>query len=514
MSAGPGALRRAAAALGLGCALAGAAAAAAGAGADAELAALERAAAAHPEDPDLDWARIRRLEQLSRLSEAAAALEAHAARWPGHRGDAAAILGRWLYQLGRHAQAQAALERALARPAAGAADPAPLHLHLGLALRAQGRGREALPHFAEAQKSPALRADAQLLEGLVQLDLGDRDGARRSFERIVAEAPASEAARSARLLLAADAGGFRWLALEARAATEYDSNVTLESVDLPGVGDRDDVRFRWGASAELTPALPMRASLGIGAHYDESAHPELYAYDTRRLAGSLAAGVPLSQRLRLEAAGVVAWYQLADDPHLLHVAARPGLLVDLGSRAGALQLYAEFEHLAYHERAALAALERDGQVYGAGLRQIAELPCCGRWLRRSWISPRLFYAREDDREPSDLASGGFGNAYDHHRAGGELRIGSELPLGLATELQIAAEGQWYDHENAVQFLLVGSREKRRDTLVELRGQVRRALGRYFELELFGAHLMDFSNVSAFEYERTLVGLGLRLRSPR
>lgn len=485
-----------------------------GAEADAELAALESAVSAHPGDRDLDWAWIRRLEELARVDAAATALEAHLARWPGHPADADVTLGRWLLQLDRDAEAVAALERGLARAAATGAAPAPMHLHFGLALRALGRPGAALAHFEQALLSEALRADARLLAGLVRLDLGDRDGAKRDFERLVAEAPASSAARSARLLLAGEIGIFRWIALEARAAGEYDSNVTLESVDLPGVGDRDDFRFRWGASAELTPPLPGGTTLGFGAHYDESAHLDLDRYDTRRFAGSLSAGAPLGSRVRFEAAGLAAWYQLAGDPYLLHFAVRPGLLLDLGSSAGALQAYAEYEHFDYCDKAPLPALERDGETTGAGLRYFAALPGWERWIRAPWISPGLFYAREDDRGHGELLSNVFENAYDHHRFGGELRAGADLALGLALEVQISAEGQRYDNENVIDFLFGGSGEKRRDTVVELSGEVRRPIGRYVELELFGAHWMDLSNVSVFEYDRTIVGLGFRLRSPR
>lgn len=505
----PAALALAALALGLAPARAGLCAEA-----DAELAALERAVAAHPGDRDLDWARIRRLEELARLDTAAAALEAHAARWPGHPADADATLGRWLEALGRHAEAAAALERGLAHAGAGGADPAPIHLQLGLALRALGRPQAALLHFEQAARSEVLRADAELLAGLAKLDLGDRDGAQRDFETLVAEAPDSDAARSARLLLAAEVGTFRWVALEARAASEYDSNVTLESLDLPGIGDRDDFRFRWGASAELTPPLEDGYTLGFGAHYDESAHLELDEYDTRRIAGSLWGGVPIGTSLRFEAAGFAAWYQLAEDPYLLHFALRPGLLLDLGAGAGVLQAYAEYEHLDYDEDPLLPALDRDGEIYGAGLRYFAVLPGWEAWLREPWVSLALFYSREDDDDHGDSLPSGFENAYDHHRFGGELRAGAGLPLGLIAEVQVSAEGQRYDNGNAIDFLLGGSGEKRRDSVIQVAGEVRRPIGRYFELKLFGAYWMDFSNVSAFEYERTIVGLGFVLRSPR
>jgi hypothetical protein len=513
MSAATKPSRIAAAALAL-CALA--TAHSARAESDPALLAIERARLSHPDDADLDWARIRRYAELARTAQAAQALAEHEAKWPGHRPDSAALRGRWHYELGGHREAIAVLEAGLAAAARSGADPAPLHFYLGLSLRKLGRARDALPHFESAAQSPELRAEARLLAALAKLDLGDRDGARRDFEWLVAEAPDSDAARSAELLLAATPRPLAWLALEARAALAYDSNVTLESVDLPGIGDRDDGIGSYGASISVTPPLGARLSFALGAHYDESRHFDLTSYDTRRVAGAASAGVALHPRLRFDAPALLSWYELDDDPYLLQLQTRPGLLFSISPEAGAIQLYAEYALANYQEDPLFPALERDGHTYGAGLRYGVGLPSLAAWLSEAWLSPRLYYSREDDRERDGPFAAQVGNAYDHNRYGGELRLGVGLPLALAIELQVAVEGQRYDNPNLIDFLIGGNPNprERRDTIVEAGGKVRRPLGRYVELELFGTHRMNDSNIGAFDYDRTLVGLGLRVRTPR
>ena len=93
-----------------------------------EVAQLERAVAAHPDDPDLLWALAGALADASRLEEGVEQLRTFRARWPDRRPDAALRLGQWLYTLGRDAQALEALEESVSRaPESGAA-----HLALGL----------------------------------------------------------------------------------------------------------------------------------------------------------------------------------------------------------------------------------------------------------------------------------------------------------------------------------------------------------------------------------------------
>ena len=150
-------------------------------GAEARLKTILRTA---PEDPDALHLLGLAAHRAGRHAEACAAIEAAVARRP----DAAlyrANLGRALAAAGRLPEAAAALGTALtARPA-----DADLHYDLGLVLARAGRSAEAAARYRAAIALAPARADSHNNLGAALAALGESDEAEASYRAAIALAP-------------------------------------------------------------------------------------------------------------------------------------------------------------------------------------------------------------------------------------------------------------------------------------------------------------------------------------
>jgi len=485
-------------------------AAAAAAAPGSDLARLEAAAARHPDDPDLAWALARALAEAGRSRAAEQRVSAFVARWPQQRAEAWLWLGRWRYERGEDAAAVEALEHALSlEPSATA------HLYLGLALRRQGALEPAERQLRRAAElEPELASETLLLSGLGRLREGDAQAGERLLAEAIARDPEGEAARSARLVLEGRVRPEpRRLRLEAWSGVDFDSNVTLESGDLPGPGsDHEDVRFSWGASARTLQPLGERGALEAGARYDQSAYLELDAYDSQRFLGFLSLHWRVGPRVALRLDGRVDHARLDDAPYLLAEAVRPNLLLGFGERWGVLRLFAEGERLDYHEQPFISSLERGGWRYGGGLEHTGLLP-----LRPgAWLALGAGYARLDTTARRDLL--GFDGAYDHDRWRGSLRSHWPLVWGFEADTSLFLDGELYAHRNVVDALTaggVGTTDpcKRRDLVLNAGLALTRPVNRWVDLQLVYAYTNRDSNVELYAYDRSVGGLSVRVHTP-
>ncbi len=479
--------------------------------AQSPVAAFEAALASHPDDPDLSWGLVRALGESGDLEGAVSQLRAHLERWPERPTGAWLVLGRWLQQLERDAEALVAFEESLARnPGLGVA-----HLHAGLSAKRLGRLEEAAGHFDAARHEPELAAEAGLMAGLTRLDLGDEQGARHVLGEVVASHRESEAARAARLVLDGSvAPRRRLLSLDAYGGVQFDSNVTLESgEDLPGgTPDKDDVRFTFGAGATLRPLRLERAGIDVGLRYDQSTHIELDDYDTRRVLGLVGGHYRLTRRMALRLDGWVGYTLLDDDPYLLEGALRPSFLFDLGGRAGLIRLHALANGSDFEERPLFASLERDGWSYGGGFEHIVAVP-----LREgAWTAWSAGYLRHDTEASTDLL--GFDSAYDRDEWSAGLRLHVPLVYAVAADARVGFDAERYDNSNLIDALTDGGvgrpdPRRRRDDVWSVGASLTRPVGRFTELELSWGFSDRASNVDLYAYDRHVVGLTVRVQTP-
>ena len=473
------------------------------------LARLEAAVARYPDDRDLSWAHVRALADSGRRVEAVDRLRVHLVRWPEHPPEGEALLGRWLYELGRDGEAVAALERALARDP-GSADS---RLVLGLALKRQGRLAEAERQFQlAAAQERALAGEALLLAGLTRLELGDEAGAQTLLRQVIALDPDAEAGRSARLVIEGAAGEGSRLRLETHAGVAYDSNVTLESQESPlsaASPDQTDLRFDFGALARVRAWSGERTTVEMGGRYDDDRHLDIDEYDSQRFTGSVSARHVLHDRVALRLDGWGGYARLDSDPYLVSGALRPSVFTSLGDRAGVLRVFAEGERLAYQEDPVLSTFERSGWAFGGGLEHFVPVRV---GEERAWISLGAGFRRlETDADPDALF--GFAGDYDHDRWRGSLASQLSLPWSVRATAQVAFAVERYANDNLTGFLTEFERDERSDEVWATDVALARPLSRFVDLEVAWSFCDRASNVDLFSYDRHVVGLSLRAHTP-
>jgi len=473
---------------------------------------LAQAVASHPDDPDLLYSLAQRLAANARPEEAVEKLSLLVSRWPAHRPEASLLLGRLLLQLDRPGQAAAELERALVLdPESG-----PAHLFLGLALKRLGRSDEAEPHFRlAAESTPELSGEAWLLAGLARLERGDRRGGDELLARAIDDDPASESARSARLVLEGAAARRGRIHLQAYGGVEYDSNVTLDSGDdftgLPS--DRSDAGFSWGSGIAVDAVRGERFALSLGGSYDQLAHVDLDHWDMQQFGGALSTGWQISERWGARLDGRISYARLDGDPYLLWGGLRPSLLFALGPRAGWLRGFGEADWFEYDEQPFTTALERDGFAWGGGLEHVAQIPGV-RGATFSWYGS---WERFDSQARRDELLG-FDGAYDRDGFGGGTRVSLSLPWRFSADLGVSFLRERYANVNLIDALTDGgvgtaTPSERRDGVWSTRLRIARPLTRFIDVELSAGYLDRRSNVDIYDYDRWVSGLAVRVHTP-
>ena len=151
------------------------------------------------------------------------------------------------------------------------------------------------------------------------MELGDGAGANAMLRQTVELDPESAAADSARLLLGerAPVPLRQRLRVDAYAGMEYDSNVVLDSGDVPGLNaNRADGAGIWGASASAEVYRGERVSLTLGARYDARRYIDLHDYDTDDLLAFFSARIAGNEWLSWQLDGFASHGFLDDASYL------------------------------------------------------------------------------------------------------------------------------------------------------------------------------------------------------
>jgi len=217
------------------------------------LAAMRRAAEAHPEDPDY-WYRL--ASALSQRGEHDAAVEAfrEALRFPTAEPSYRCSLGRSLWQLGRFEQARDAFDEALRDHP----EDAEAANGLALSLLRLGRPAEALTLLRRITAESRERADWRSNLGVAQWATGESAQAERSFRRAIRSQPTNPAChRNLGLLLLAfgNAGP---------AAACFREALRIDPTRAATVMDLGDALFAAGHHAEAEEAYQRGVTLEPG----------------------------------------------------------------------------------------------------------------------------------------------------------------------------------------------------------------------------------------------------------
>jgi hypothetical protein len=471
----------------------------------AELARLQSAAEAHPDDPDLAWAWAVALEEAGEARAAIAELERIGERWPRLRAECELEIGEIAYALGDHARAMRSLDAAIElEPSDGAA-----RLYRALALQALGRVEEAERELAlVAERVGVLRAEALLLRALGRLQLDDEVGARRLLREVGPADPGGELAEHARGLLEAleprEEGEPR-IALWAQLGTELDSNVTLDSGnDLTGIStSQDDGRLVWGGGVWIAGLRHEWGGAGFGYRYGQSEHLDLDAFDLQMHELFAVFDLRPPGRLTLRLDALAADAHLGGDRYLRSWTLRPNLLLSIGGGSAASRLYLDVTRRSYHDAPVVSSLDRDGVTYELGLEQYGRVP---RWGGSLWNLGVAVGRTNTEASPDFL---GFEGDYDNRRLA--LAAGARLPFLERLDLRLTGglAFERYVNRNLLDAIVEGSAGKpsrRRDAVGEASVALGWSLSPALRLEARWRGRWSHSNVDVYDYDRHVLGL--------
>jgi Flp pilus assembly protein TadD len=217
------------------------------------LAAMRRAAEAHPEDPDY-WFMLGGALSQRGEHEAAVGAFREALRFPTAEPSYRRSLGRSLWQLGRFEQARDAFDEALRDHP----EDAEAANGLALSLLRLGRPREALRLLRRITPESRERADWRSNLGIAEWAAGEERQAERSFRSAIRSQPREPAFhRNLGLVLLARGKA-------ARAAACFREALRIDPTRAATVMDLGDALFAAGRHAEAEAAYERGLALEPG----------------------------------------------------------------------------------------------------------------------------------------------------------------------------------------------------------------------------------------------------------
>jgi hypothetical protein len=209
------------------------------------------------------------------------------------------------------------------------------------------------------------------------------------------------------------------------------------------------------------------------------------------------------------------WFDMRrdGDAYLQLGTLRPNLYWDFGERFGVTRVFFEAEWHDYLDQDLVGfqkALDRDAVVLGAGLEHFRELPGLDGSLGR--VGARY---SNTDTDADGLAGDPFALDGDYDNDTAELWARVELPLFFDFELDVLGGVAFEEYENNSLIALATEGKffhKRSDTVGSLALALSRPLHRRVELELSWRGIWRDSNVEAFDYDRQIYGVNLRVAS--
>ncbi len=418
---------------------------------------------------------------------------------------AALDLGILHFEAEAYADAEDWLQRAYQQPR----DRFAAALFLGLSRFRRGDDAGARTFFEEAARDPAVRASAQYYGALARLRLGQTDEARHLLEQVPAEQPDSEIGQAARQYLetvpaarweagAPEGGEAPWV-LHGTVGFAYDSNVVLAPDDAAIKDSRSISRESDGRAVVAFGGryrLLDTASVVGNLSYDlsQSVHFRLTDFDLQGHRVRLDVATRPA-RLQYGLTGLYDFYAL-DYRSFFHEGIGTPWATLFEGQVSATQVYYSFRSRDFFREPFDPF--RDSFNQAVGLRQFFLLGEVGRVLS---IGYQL-----DDEDPISTSGNDFeyvGHQFDANVAFG-LRDWTRGVVGYLLRFE--------DYQFRNSRTGTGPRfgVRRHDKEHQLVVHFDRPLVPHLSanLEYFGT--LNDSNIPAFEYDRHVVSLGVRL----
>ena len=362
--------------------------------------------------------------------------------------------------------------------------------------------------------SPDLTPSARYYTGVAHYALGQLDEAQKEFEAAIAAGePESELARSAREFLehkgAAPKGPRSW-DLSFSASEQYDTNVVL----LPGgtqppggtsgISQQHDFRTAFYLRGEFRPIQTNAWTVGTTYGFYQSFHRTLSAFDVEDHSPSLFVqrqfGV-MQARLQY----VFDYVIVGRSPYLISHAMQPIFTIAEGNNKFT-QFQFRYQNKDFQHGRFLFNSVRDGKNWLAGVTQYVYFANGPGHLRAG-------YTYDTDRtgggSPTVAVVGNQTNAdwaYKAHR----LSAGLGLPPLLTMKPTFAFDYYRQDYDNPNAFSPTGT-TRRRDNIFFFTATLNRDMTETLSVALEYNYTRDQSNVSVFDYNRSIFSLTLNGR---
>jgi tetratricopeptide (TPR) repeat protein len=387
-------------------------------------------------------------------------------------------MGLTLYNLGKDVEALALLNEAM-KPS----PTARLFYARGLVLARLNRHQEARAAFLEAAKlSPEMRVLCLYHAGALSYALRDFQAGRSQLQAVSKEGKDPEMLASAKRLLDRmdQEEGTRRYSINLATGFEYDDNVILKPDSVQAetrIGNKEDVRFVFYGSGDYKWIATPSWEMGTALNLYTSSHFDLHEFDLHVPQGIVYGGYrcgPFHARLQYQ----YAYYWLDANSYLRQHGPGPTLWWTQAPWAK-LQLGYVFTKNDYFDLPG-----QDSVNHRGGLAQ-------------------YFYFGQDavirlmwnvDSEMAD------GNDFDY--------VGHQFGILGALRLpwQMRAQGSvdYYFRDYAHRHSIFG--QKRGDDRWTFSVEIARRMLPFLDLSLTYTHVINDSNIDAFEYTRNVVGL--------
>lgn len=359
--------------------------------------------------------------------------------------------------------------------------------------------------------SPDLTASARYYTGVAYYQQGLLEAAHKEFQEAIASGePESELARSAREFLeyrSEPPKEPRKWDLSLSLSGQYDTNVVLLPIGTQppggqtGISRKDDFRATFYARGEYRPLQTKDWTAGATYGFYQSVHRTLSVFDVEDHSPSL---FVMRQMGTVQARFqyVFDYVKVGQSPYLIAHAIQPIVTIAEGDNKFT-QFQFRYQHKDFQHGRFEGNSFRDGKNWLAGVTQYV-------YFAQGAGHYHMGYTYDTDRtgggSPSFAAAGDQTSAdwaYKAHRISAAVTFPSMLTINPSVAFDYYR--QEYDNPNS--FSTTGT-TRRRDHILFFTGTLGRDLTDSISLALEYNYTRDTSNVSTFDYARSIYSLTL------
>ncbi|HEY7533973.1 MAG TPA: tetratricopeptide repeat protein [Nitrospiraceae bacterium] len=362
--------------------------------------------------------------------------------------------------------------------------------------------------------SPDLTPTVRYYTGMSYYERGLMDQAQKELEAAIASGePESELARVAQAILqqrtAAPKGPKQW-DLNLSVSGQYDSNVVLLPIGIQppggstGISQKDDFRTTFYVRGEYRPIQTPVWTAGIAYGFYQSLQQKLTSFNIQDNAPSIF----LQRQIGVVTARLqyaFDYVRVGQEPFLVSNSVQPTFLIAEGD-SYFTQIQLRYQNKDFQDDRFVGNSFRDGKNWLAGITQYAYFASGGGHLR-------FGYTFDTDRTGGGspgMATPGVQSSADWDYKAHRFAIGLAVPEFWTLQPNLAFDYYHLNYDNPNSFSPDGT-TRRRDNVLFLTATIGRSITKWLSIAAEYNYTRDQSNVSVFDYNRSVFSLTLNSR---